>query len=581
MLGYSAAHLSGPLAQWVELIHPDDRAAFEAEIERVLKYGAVFLQEYRVRKADGSYLAIEDVGQFTRDAEGRVERMVGFVTDITAQRAADAEVERMANFARFNPNPVLELSALGEINFANEAAYQAMRALGKDSLRAILPPTTPALLRQCLESRAPALRVEVPVDDRRLSWSFFPIPGRELVHVYGGDITERKRLEEQVRHAQKMEAVGLLSGGIAHDFNNLLTVIQSHAGLMEMGGRLTPELTRSLSGIREAADRASNLTRQLLTFSRKHPMQPQVIDLREVVQDTTRMLAPILGEPIAIELALPGEPQWVKADATMMEQVIMNLAVNARDAMPGGGRLTLAVEAVEDVDPATGATESCARLTVTDTGTGIPREILPKIFDPFFTTKEVGKGTGLGLATVYSIVQQHAGHLEVRSEPGAGTTFRIFLPRSPRPAPPAAAPSPPRPARRGGETILVVEDEALVRMLVEQVLLRAGYTVLTAEDASAALRIWEHRAGEIALLLTDLVMPGPMGGWTLAERLRASRPALRVVYMTGYSPDIAGENPLLQEGLNFLTKPFRPEKLLSAIGASLEQPAIPLPFPDR
>ena len=581
MLGYPAAGFGPNLAQWEALIHPDDRAAFDAEIARVLKDGAVFLLTYRVRKADGTYLPIEDVGQFVRDREGKVERMVGFVTDVTARWADRLEVERLANFARFNPNPVLELSAAGEINFANDAAYQTMRALGRDSLRAILPANTDPLLRQCLKLRAPALRIEVEVADRIISWSFFPIPNRELVHCYGGDITERKRLEEQVRHAQKMEAVGQLSGGIAHDFNNLLTVIQSHVGLMEMSPTIAPELTRSLAGIRAAADRASNLTRQLLTFSRKQPMQMQVIDLRQVVVDMTKLLTRLLGEPIQVKFALSDEPQLVKADTNMMEQIIMNLAVNARDAMPAGGQLNIAVETVEDVDPATGVTETCVRLTVRDTGVGIAPDILPRIFDPFFTTKEVGKGTGLGLATVYSIVEQHAGHLEVTSEVGAGTTFTIYLPRSQKPAdtalPPGAIPVP----DQGSETILVVEDELMVRVLVEQILARAGYVVLTAEDAAGALRVWEKYQEQITLLLTDLVMPGAMGGWALAERLKASRPALRVIYMTGYNRDVAGENPLLREGLNFLSKPFRPDRLLSVVRACLDHKESRTPFPDR
>lgn len=581
MLGCPPEQLGPDLATWTALIHPEDRTAFDAEIDRVLKDGAVFLLQYRVRKADGSYLPIEDVGQFVRDSSGRVERMVGFVTDITTRLSDQLEVERLANFARFNPNPVLELSASAEINFANEAAYQTMRALGRDTLRAILPANTETLLRQCLKSRTPALRIEVEVASRTISWSFFPIPNRDFVHCYGGDITERKRLEEQVRHAQKMEAVGQLSGGIAHDFNNLLTVIQSHAGLMEMSGALAPDFARSLGGIREAADRASNLTRQLLTFSRKQPMQMRVIDLSQVVVDMTKLLTRILGEQIRVNFTLADEPQRVNADTHMMEQIIMNLAVNARDAMPAGGQLSISVETVEDVDPTTGATETCVRLSVGDTGVGIPRDILPKIFDPFFTTKDVGKGTGLGLATVYSIVEQHAGHLEVTSEVGVGTTFLIYLPRSQKPTEAALPPHSVAAARQGSETILVVEDELMVRMLVEQILARAGYIVLTAEDAAGALRIWEKYREQIALLLTDLVMPGAMGGWALAEKLKASQPELRVIYMTGYNREVAGDNPLLREGLNFLSKPFRPDRLLSAVRASLDRVEERAPFPDR
>jgi len=380
------------------------------------------------------------------------------------------------------------------------------------------------------------------------------------------DVTAQKRLEEQLRQSQKMEGIGQLAGGVAHDFNNILTVIHGHASLLLAGGTLTGVSGRSAQQIAQAADRAAGLTRQLLAFSRRQVMQPRRLDMNEVVCNMTKMLSRILGEDIALQLNYFPQPTVVQADASMMEQVLLNLAVNSRDAMPKGGQLAIKIS-VRDVDARHVRNHSEASagrfvcLSVVDNGCGIPAENLRRVFEPFFTTKEVGKGTGLGLATVYGIIKQHHGWVDVESEPSKGTTFEVFLPcvgGSVEPAEERVT----EPAVRGGkETILVVEDEAPVRELVCNLLSAHGYTVLQAESGVKALEVWKSSKESVDLLLTDLVMPDRMNGRELAEKLWVERPKLKVIFMSGYSADVVGADFVLRRGLNYLQKPYHPTKL--------------------
>lgn len=399
------------------------------------------------------------------------------------------------------------------------------------------------------------------------------------------DITERRQLEEQFRQSQKMEAIGQLSGGVAHDFNNLLTVIHGHLGLLAAGGHVTPKIAGSIEQIEQAATRASNLTRQLLTFSRKQVMQSRDLDLRAVVADLTKMLQRILGEDVEMRVDACAEPLWVHADAGMMEQILMNLTVNARDAMPRGGRLTITlapasaeamaaagVQLGEGAPPAGVATTGYARLAVSDSGTGIAPEVMTRIFEPFFTTKEVGKGTGLGLATVYGIVRQHHGGVKVSSVLGQGATFEVYLPRVPAPggtlfadAPRKAAPAEPV----GGETVLLVEDEASVSGMVKLALSWTGYRVLMAANGREALAVWTEHKAEIDLLLTDFVMPDGMSGRDLAKQLLREKPGLPVIYMSGYSAEIAGRDLGDMAAVNFLAKPFTVDDLRRTVRSVL------------
>ena len=396
------------------------------------------------------------------------------------------------------------------------------------------------------------------------------------------DITERKQLTEQLRQSQKMDAIGQLAGGVAHDFNNLLTVINGHIGLLQMKGQASPALTNSIQQIAEAANRAGNLTRQLLTFSRQEVMQPADHNLNGLVANVLKMLRRLLGEHIELEADYSMAPLPIRADEGMVEQVLLNLAVNARDAMPKGGTLRIATAPVDLTETdAQGQPQlrpgRFACLMVSDTGHGISPEILSRIFEPFFTTKEAGKGTGLGLATVYGVMQQHEGWVTVESTPGCGTTFRAYFPRLAS-ALPATAVVQPGGIRGGHETILFVEDEEAVRILGEAALAGLGYRVLCAAAGAEALQLWQAHRHEIDLLVTDLVMPGGINGRELAERLLPDQPKMPVIYMSGYSHEVAGKDLALVEGRNYLAKPFDVAKLAATVRSNLDRSGSRKPF---
>jgi PAS domain S-box-containing protein len=389
------------------------------------------------------------------------------------------------------------------------------------------------------------------------------------------DITDHKRLEDQLRHSQKMDAIGQLAGGVAHDFNNILTVIQGHAALLRSAG-VTGPVAGSAEQIAQAAERAAGLTRQLLTFSRRQMMQPKQLDLNAVVSNTTKMLGRILGEDIELQFNYSPNLPLVHADVGMMEQVLLNLAVNSRDAMPEGGQLSIRISVVDLAkdDPKEhpeGRPGKFVCLSVSDTGSGIKPEVLPHIFEPFFTTKAVGKGTGLGLATVYGIIKQHQGWIEVESRMEQGTTFNVFLPGGgDAAAKPKGDTSVEEAARGGNETILVVEDEPPVRDLVSRVLKSAGYNVLQATSGTHALEVWGANKDKIDLLLTDIVMPDGMTGRDLAEAVQAEKPALKAIFTSGYSADIVGKDFIIEDGVNFLQKPYVPQKLIRVVRKCLD-----------
>ena len=387
-----------------------------------------------------------------------------------------------------------------------------------------------------------------------------------LVRVWGTqrDVTEQRQLEEQFRQSQKMEAVGQLAGGIAHDFNNLLTAILGNTQLLLRDLPPGDAKRGDVEEIRKASERAASLTRQLLAYSRRQMLQPEVLNLNGVVAEMDKMLRRLIGEHIVLVTVLAPDLGHVRADPNQLEQVIVNLAVNARDAMAQGGTLTIETANV-DLDATYAQTHLGSvpgphtMLAVTDTGVGMDAGVRAHLFEPFFTTKEVGRGTGLGLATVYGIVKQSDGYISVYSEVGRGSSFKIYLPRIATPSDAPVGPQRGRPAR-GNETVLVVEDEPAVLTLSRRALETQGYVVLAASDATAALRIVERHGGTIHLLVTDVVMPG-LSGRELADKLAAQRPGIRVLYMSGYPGDAVVEHGSLPAGSAFLQKPFSPDSL--------------------
>jgi two-component system cell cycle sensor histidine kinase/response regulator CckA len=387
--------------------------------------------------------------------------------------------------------------------------------------------------------------------------------------VLANDITERLSLETQLRQVQKMEAIGQFAGGIAHDFNNILTVIQGYSTLL-LKRRHDAVTVDQISQVSSAATRGTSLIRQLLAFSRRNVMQFEPTNLNDVVENLTKMLRRLIGEDIVLNTDYEASLPAIMGDVCMLEQILMNLAANSRDAMPEGGELIISTS-VSHIDEShvqryqEARVGDFARITVRDSGCGIPPEILAHLFEPFFTTKDVGKGTGLGLATIYGIVQQHAGWIQVNTAVGVGTEFEVYLPIITNPVPTQDFPSNHKAIAPGKETILLVEDEEPVRGLAHSILEENGYQVIEADCGTAALALWEKRSAEIDLVLTDLIMPGGISGRDLADALRKRRPNLKIVYTSGYSPTRAGQDPTMVNGLKFIPKPYNPDNLLRVI----------------
>jgi two-component system cell cycle sensor histidine kinase/response regulator CckA len=579
---------------WIEAIHPEDR-------ERVLDAATTrqtegtYDEEYRIIRPDGEIRWIKDRAFPVRNAAGQIERVVGVARDVTGRKTAEAELKRREEEFRSlieNASDLITVvNGQGIIRFQSPSAervlgYKPESMIGQNALELIHPDDvgyTAATLRMALADSSAPVSVEYRFRHQDGSWRFLQSVGRNIPHqaadgfivINSRDITERRILEEQFRQSQKMEAIGQLAGGVAHDFNNILTVIQGYGSLLLMSEEKSTSTTEAVQEILDASERAANLTRQLLAFSRRQVMQPKQLDLNEVITTLTKMLQRILGEDIRLQLNLHPRPLMTRADAGMLDQVLMNLVINARDAMPSGGQLFITTAEKNITAEEARATPDTMPgryvcISVTDTGTGISPENLSRIFEPFFTTKEPGKGTGLGLATVFGIIKQHGGLLTVESELGRGTTFHIYLPSSQAAAEAKVETETKSQPRGGNETILLVEDEPSVRGLKRVVLERHGYKVLEAAHGVEALKIWEQHRNAIQLLLTDIVMPEGISGRELAARLLEQDPKLRVIFTSGYSGDIAGRELALREGQNFLQKPCPPHVLLETVRRCLD-----------
>ncbi len=575
-------------------IHPDDRVQVMDDLAGIREGGEIVGRTFRVVRPGGEIRWVLGRTVAVRDSSGEIYRLAGVLQDVTEERAAQENLRRSEaeyrGLVEHAPLGIYRSTTDGRFLTVNPALIRmlgyrwAEEMLSLDMARDVYahPEQRGALIAQLghlgdaqtetdwkrKDGSAITVRLNVrTVRGQAGEFEFF----EGLVE----DVTEQRSLESQFRQAQRMEAVGRLAGGVAHDFNNILTAITGYSELLLEDLGATDPKRSDVEEIKAAAARATALTRQLLAFSRKQILQTQVLDLNEVVRTLDKMLLRLVGEDVKVELALAKALGAVRADPGQIEQVLLNLAVNSRDAMPNGGNLTIETANV-DLDAAyvrehAGAsTGSHVMLAVSDTGIGMNAETRTHIFEPFFTTKEQGKGTGLGLSTVYGIVKQSGGSVWVYSEPGRGATFKVYLPRVEEPLEVVARVSADQLVSGGGETVLLAEDDPSVRAVVSEVLAQKGYRVMRAPDGQAALEMARGHPAEIRLLITDIVMPG-MTGRDLAEALKAERPGLRVLYMSGYTDDAVVRHGVLEEGMPYLQKPFSPRALASKVREVLDQ----------
>jgi two-component system, cell cycle sensor histidine kinase and response regulator CckA len=579
-LGFSAESWLKDPEKWFQSIHPEDRDRVMA-VEMRTTEGHPFSAEYRMRARDGRIVWVRDEAVFISGDSVRKPLLQGVMLDITAQKRVESVLVEWKN--RYE----MAVEVSGRIVYDWDLKTNVMKLGG--GLKAVLGYSEeeiagehqkwlalihPEDLAQCqaetqrvLESREPfhfeyRVRRKDGVYITIKDDGYFIQAKDGVLHGMLGflvDVTEQRKLEEQLRQSQKMDAIGQLAGGIAHDFNNLLGIILGHNELLVDELREDGERRRRAEQVKEAALRAAALTNQLLTFSRKQVLEPEVFDLNHLLMDTEKMLRRLIGEHIDIEAVPSLSPATIRADPNQWQQVILNLALNARDAMPDGGKLAIKIERADLALETSGIPPGhyCV-VAVTDNGTGMDSLTQARIFEPFFTTKPQGKGTGLGLSTVYGIVKQSGGHIAVDSRPGRGTTMRVYAPWIDAPAKPA--PKPLLGSPEGTETVLIVEDQPAVREVARECLQRKGYRVLDTSSASEAIEICSQAEPKIDLVLSDVVMPG-MGGRELAEKLRRLRPAIKVLYMSGYPDDALVRHDVLEKESAFIQKPFSPATL--------------------
>ncbi|MDF2459214.1 MAG: Blue-light-activated protein, partial [Nitrospira sp.] len=565
-------------------IHPDDQAAMRAVFFETVRAGVGKRAEYRLVLPDARVRLIESQGNVIRDVTGTVVNVVVVSRDITERKQSEEALRRSEHWLRTildsEPACVMIVDRDGLIEQMNPAGLAMVGAASEaEAIGCRIMPfihaeerdTFSCKHRDALTGASQTFQCRIVTLQGAIRWiEAYVVPFGEdrkeamSVLIVARDITESRKMEAQLQQALKMEAVGRLAGGVAHDFNNMLTGISGHGDLLLR--QLPPDspLRRHAEEIKQSCKRCASLTHQLLAFSRNQVLQPKVLDIGRALSGMENMLRPLIGEEVILRIHTDTAPTYARVDPTQLEQIVLNLSINARDAMPAGGLLTMET-ATAVLDEASVSHRGMypgvyVRLSVRDTGTGMDEQTITRIFEPFFTTKELGKGTGLGLSTVYGIVQQSGGCIEVDSVVGKGSTFLLFFPAtdasgqllSTSNCAPFTSPVP--------QTILVVEDDPLVRGMIQEVLSLGGYRVLEATHGDEAIALCHHHDGQIDLLLTDVVMPH-LGGRQLAEELRGRYPKIKVLFMSGYMDDAILREVLSRDGMAFLPKPFPPESL--------------------
>ena len=594
ILGYSPEELKS--SSGLEQIHPDDRDHVKRAAEEARKTGIGRLLEYRIQHKDGTWRDLESTSSVVKNTEGQPDKLIIVNRDISdRKRVSVALLQSEASFRSVIENApygIYRANAAGKLLRVNPAlqkmlGYETQEELLRASLATDIY-RDPQEHRRADNLFADTKGFDVEVEWKRKDGS--PLRarcsgrliegeqgdcnGEPCFEVFVEDVTEKRVMEQQLHMAVKMEAVGRLSGGIAHDFNNLLGVIIGYAQVLKRRLKPGEDLFEYAEEIEKAGQRAASLTRQLLAFSRQQVLAPAILNLNALISDMGKMIQRLIGEDIELVIKLDPQIGSVKADHGQIEQVVMNLAVNARDAMPQGGKLALETttatfdQAYTRQHPGS-KPGSQVMFSVSDTGMGMSAETLIHIFEPFFTTKELGKGTGLGLATVYGVVKQSGGYVGVESEIGHGSSFKVYLPLVEEPVHMAESVAPLAESFRGSETVLVVEDAEALRKLSVTLLEEHGYRVLSAANGTEALDLAQKDTRSIDLLLTDVIMPG-LGGHDLAKRLEAMRPGLKVLYMSGYTDSSIGQHGVLQAGISLLQKPFTEEELVQKIREVLD-----------
>jgi PAS domain S-box-containing protein len=574
-----------PYEKWSAAVYPEDLPAVEATLREAIDEKGRGSADFRIILADGTVRDVSTVGRVVLDEHANVSRVIGTAQDITERKKTENKLRQLATIVESSDDAIVSRTLDGTIQSWNGAAermyeYSAAEAIGKPI--SILYPhgqrdEIPAILEKI--KRGDIVRnfetIRATKDGKQIHIALTVSPIKDVsgrivgASAIGRDITESKQMEDMFRQAQKMEAVGRLAGGVAHDFNNMLSVILGYSELLLERADTDGQVRMQCEEIKRAGDRAASLTRQLLAFSRQQVLEPRVLNLNTSVAEIEKMLRRLIGEDIDLRTSLDPTLGLVKADPGQIEQVIMNLAVNARDAMPEGGKLIIETSNTELDDEYALHHPPCivgryVILAVTDSGVGMSQETKARIFEPFFTTKELSKGTGLGLSTVYGVVKQSGGYIWVYSEPGQGSVFKLYLPRVDgsevqiRPA--KSAPE----LLAGTETVLLVEDEQSVRALTRNLLEQGGYTVLEADNGAHAVEIAKQHHGPIHLLLTDVVMPG-MNGPAVAEMILPIHPEAKALYVSGYSSSFGTQTGLVPAGANLFQKPFSRAALLRKV----------------